>query len=105
MVLLDNIHEVEATAEDGDGKGTMSGFTILVEGHVGHHLDYVSGHGEELLLAQALVDYVIENAESAVELGVGTTRDGSEDRWEEIRPVLGEVIRCDFSNYVAVMAW
>ncbi|GKT61559.1 LOW QUALITY PROTEIN: hypothetical protein ColTof3_08898 [Colletotrichum tofieldiae] len=91
VILLDDIHEVEARSEDGDGEGAQVGFAALVQGDLGDGLDDVAGHGEELVLAQALIDNVAQNSEGTVELHVGARGDDAQDGGQEAGPSFGEV--------------
>ncbi|TFB00237.1 hypothetical protein CCMA1212_007687 [Trichoderma ghanense] len=104
VVILDHVHQVEASAEDGDGEGAQHGLPALVEGDFGKGLGDVLGHGKELVLAEALVDQITEHPQRSVELGIVASGDDIEDGGEEGGPLVGEVVNGNLANGVTRIA-
>jgi hypothetical protein len=100
VLLLDHVHHVEAAAEDGNGEGPQHRLSVLVEGDFGQGLGNVAGHGEELVLAERLLDEIAENSKGTVELGIGASGDDGEDAREQVLPLLGVVMDRDLANNI-----
>ncbi|KAI6757519.1 hypothetical protein HG531_003344 [Fusarium graminearum] len=76
------------------------GLSALIESDFGEGLGNILGHGKELVLAQTLFDYVVEQSQGTVELGVGASWDDGKDGRKHVRPLVGKVVDSNLSDCV-----
>lgn len=105
VVILHHVHEIETTTEDVYSEGAKGRLPAVVDGDVKDVVDDRSGHGEELVLGQALLDDVAQDLEGAVEADVVAIGYDVEEGREEGRPFLGEVIVRNLPNGITAKCY